>query len=243
MVLILSPAAGAADWPRPNGPVADYAKVIPQDYKTGIDGVARELLQKTGAALVVATLPSLDGDTIENTAVNLFQKWGIGKKGEDRGVLILVALKERKLRIEVGYGLEGIITDAKAGMIRDQALVPYLKKDGFGAGLLAGSAAAAHLIAEASGVKLTGVPEVTIKKKSRSIGIGSLIFILILFFLFTRVMRRGGRGGLLPALLLGSMMGSSMGGRGGGGSFGGFGGGFGGFGGGMSGGGGASGGF
>ncbi|MCF8033979.1 MAG: TPM domain-containing protein [Desulfarculaceae bacterium] len=257
VVFLAAPAWAALDYARPTGPggvpasVGDYAKIIPANIKQAMENLSAELLQKTGASLVVATLPSLDGESIEQAAVQLFQKWGIGKKGQDKGVLLLVAPTERKMRIEVGYGLEGVLTDATSGAIRDQYMLPFFKKGDFGKGLLNGAAAAASVVAQSEGVKLTGVPEVKIKTGSRGFGIGGLFLVLIAFWLFMRMFgRKGGKGGrgggsgILPAILLGSMMGGSMGGgmhRGGG--FGGFGGGFGGFGGGMSGGGGASGGW
>lgn len=255
MLTLLALATGslaALDYPRPTGQgglpsaVGDFAKMIPAQARQTMEAVAAELLQKTGAAVVVATVPSLDGESVEQAGVRLFQKWGLGKKGEDKGVLILLAPKERKLRIEVGYGLEGTITDATAGAVRDQYMLPYFKKGQFAQGLLAGEAAIASLVAQSQGVKLTGVPEVQLGRGvSRGFSLGGLFVVLIIFWLVMRMFgKRGGRGGggVLPAILLGSMMGSSMGGgfhRGGG--FGGFGGGFGGFGGGMSGGGGASG--
>ncbi|MGD8561971.1 MAG: TPM domain-containing protein [Desulfarculaceae bacterium] len=245
-LLILSwPAWGQDVPPRPQGPVADYAKVIPQAYKDKIDQAARELQQKTGAALVVATLPTLGDNTVEEVAVKIFETWGIGQKGVDEGVLILVAVKERRLRIEVGYGLEGLITDGMAGRVRDQAIVPYLKKNQYGLGLYAGAAALAQIIAADKGVALTGVPQVKVKRSSRRFGFGGLLALLVALFVFSRVLRsrsrgRGG-GALLTGLFLGSMM--SGGRHYGSGGFSGFGGGFGGFGGGMSGGGGASGGF
>ena len=255
-LLALATAAPAAlDYPRPTGPggrpsaVGDFAKMLPTQAKQAMEAIATELYQKTGAAVVVATVPSLDGESIEQAAVQLFQKWGIGKKGEDKGVLILLAPTERKLRIEVGYGLEGVLTDATSGAVRDQYMLPYFKKGKFAQGLLNGEAALASVVAQSEGVKLTGVPEVKINRGlSRGFSLGGLFVVLLIFWLVMRMFgRRGGRGGrggggVLPAILLGSMMGSSMGGgfsRGGG--FGGFGGGFGGFGGGMSGGGGASG--
>jgi uncharacterized protein len=223
--------------------VGDYAKVIPPQYAQGIAAASTELWQKTGAALVVATIPSLDGDSIEEAAVRLFQQWGIGKKGDDQGILFLVAVKERRMRIEVGYGLEGIITDATAGAIRDQAMVPYLKKNDYGKGLYAGVAAAAQIIAKDKGVALTGVPKVKVRKPTGGLAIGGLFFVFLVIFILLTSLRRGSARGVLPALILGSMMGGGFRG-GGGGGFGGFGGGgFGGFGGGMSGGGGASGGF
>ena len=247
-------ALAARDWPRPTAPLADYAQVVPPKYAQAIDALGQELLQKTGAALVVATLPALEDETIEEAAVRLFETWGIGKKGEDRGVLILVAVSQRRLRIEVGYGLEGVITDAAAGRVRDQDLVPQLKQNQYGPGLLAGSQALARLIAASAGVELTGAPKAKAKAKQRSSGwgLGGIFIALLVFWLLVRLGGRrgggggglGGRGGggLLTGLILGSLLGG--GGRGGrGGGFDSFGGGFGGFGGGMSGGGGASGGF
>ncbi len=245
-MLCLALAAAAADWPRPQGPVADYAQVIPPPYRQRIAAAATELWQKTGAAVVVATIPSLEGESIEEAAVRLFQEWGIGKKGEDRGLLILVALKERKLRIEVGYGLEGLITDVKAGMVRDQALLPYLKKNQFGKGLYAGVVAVANIIAQEQGVTLTGVPKLKLRRPARGLALGGLFFIFLVLFVLLTSLRRGSARGILPAILLGSLLGGGRhyGGGMGGGGFGGFGGGgFGGFGGGMSGGGGVSGGF
>jgi len=238
LILGLSAAAEARDWPRPQGPVADYAGVIPPAYRRRIAALATELWQKTGVAVVVATLPSLEGHTIEEVAVRLFERWGIGAKGEDKGVLILVAIKERRLRIEVGYGLEGILTDAQAGLIRDRFLVPLLKRNQYGPALLNGVAAVAQLIAARTGTRLTGLPRRRAARGYSGVGLGGLLVLLILGFFFLRG-RRGGGGGLLALMLMGSMMGPGP--RGGG--FGSFGGGFGGFGGGMSGGGGASGGF
>jgi uncharacterized protein len=244
LILCLVIPSTATEWPRPQGPIGDYAKVIPPQYAQGITAASTELWQKTGAALVVATLPSLEGDTIEEAAVHLFQKWGIGEKGVDKGLLFLLAVKERRMRIEVGYGLEGIITDATAGAIRDQAMVPYLKKNEFGKGLYAGVAAAAQIIAKDQGVKLTGVPNVKVQRSVGRLGIIGLFFVFLVIFILLTSLRRGSARGVLPAILLGSILGGGFRGHGGGGGFGGFGGGgFGGFGGGMSGGGGASGGF
>lgn len=236
-------AAHAADWPRPKGPVGDYAHIFSAKGTQTITNWSLETYQKTGASLVVATVPSLDGQTIEELAVELFEKWGIGQKGKDDGVLFLLALKDRKARIEVGYGLEGIIPDATARRIYDQAMLPSLKKNKFDVGLAAGVAAAAQIIAKDKGVQLNGVPDVKVKSQGGS-GLGAIIPIIIMVVIFIIIgnARRGGRGGgsgLMTGMILGSMMG---GGRSSGGfsSFGG-GGGFGGFGGGMSGGGGFSG--
>lgn len=197
-----------------------------------METLSMEVLQKTGTSVVVATLPAVEDSDVAIYATELYEDWGIGKKGEDKGVLILLALKERRVRIETGYGVEGILPDGLVGEILDRYTVPFLKKEQYGQGLFNAVAAVSTVIAKDAGVNLTGAVKTyrTSRSRTRRISLFPLIFIiLILFSLFRR-----GRG-ILPLLILGS-----MGGRGGfGGGFGGFGGGFGGFGGGMSGGGGA----
>jgi uncharacterized protein len=156
--------------------------------------------------------------------------------------MLLIALKERKVRIEVGYGLEGIIPDGLAGQIRDEAMIPYLKKGDYGLGLLNGLSVVASIVAKDQGITLTGLPpapkSVSSRRRGYSFGIFPFLFLLFIFLILARSGRRGGLG-LLMLLLLGG----GRGGFRGSGGFGGFGGGFGGFGGGMSGGGGASGSF
>jgi len=195
--------------------------------------LTKEVLQKTGTSLVVVTMETI-GDADVPTYVNqLYQTWGIGKKGEDKGVLIFLALKERRIRIETGYGVEGILPDGRVGEILDTYVVPFLKEGQYGKGLYNALAAVSDVIAKDANVELTGELKVYRPPRRRVRRIGLFPLFIIIFILFSFLRR--GRRGILPLLIL-----SSMGGRGGfGGGFGGFGGGFGGFGGGMSGGGGA----
>jgi len=232
--------------PRPVGLVNDFAHVIPETYRQKIASVTGALLEKTGVPVVVVTMPDIGGAEYNDYANRLYEAWGIGKKGEDKGVLIFVAVKEKKLRIETGYGVEGILPDGLVGEIRDRYMIPYLKEERFGEGLLAGTLAVTTIIANHEGVAVTGqMPERPAPKKQ---GGFSLLPILIIFVILMFISRRRGRSWLffLP-LLFGLGGGGGYGSRyssgGFGGSFGGFGGGFGGFGGGMSGGGGAGGGF
>jgi len=229
--------------PKPIGLVNDFANVISPQYEQKLTQVTGELLKKTEVPVVVVTVPDIGGEDYNEYANRLYETWGIGKKGDDRGVLVFVTLKERKMRIETGYGMEGLIPDGLAGEIRDKYMIPYLKQDRFGEGILNGTLAIANIIAEDAKVGLTG--QMPVKRPARRRSLFSALFPIIIFFLLLFGMgRRRGRGGLLPLLLLMSMGGGRGYGRGGfGGSFGGFGGGFGGFGGGMSGGGGAGGGF
>jgi uncharacterized protein len=246
-------AVEAPEFPAPSGYLNDLAGVVDPASADSIEGLAAELKGKTGAELAVVTVKSLRGASIEEVATMLFQEWGIGKKGKDDGVLILLALSERRVRIEVGYGLEGILPDGKTGSIIRLVMGPDLHANRFGPGLLRGSEAVANVIAEDRGVTLGRRGSGVAPEESGGHKVASWLFYLFWFalILFMRIAwyfnpnwrwrsrrRRhwndpwGGFGGGF----------GGMGGFGGGGGGGG-GGGFGGFGGGRSGGGGASGGF
>jgi len=233
-------------FPKPKGLVNDFAGVISPEYRKKIATLTGALLKETGIPIVVVTMPDIGGAEYNDYANRLYSAWGIGKKGEDKGVLIFVAVKERKMRIETGYGVEGILPDGLVGEIRDRYMTPFLKENKFGEGLYAGAAAVAGVIAKASGVKLSvQTPKMTAKKGS-GFSFLPLIFIFIIIMLISK--RVGGSWFYFLLFFLGSGgggggYGSGQSGGGHGGSFGGFGGGFGGFGGGMSGGGGAGGGF
>jgi len=234
----ISKSSGETSFPRPRGAVNDFASLIPERDEQMMENISREVWQKTGTAIVVATVDTVGDSDYETYANELYANWGIGKKGEDKGVLIFLTKKERKIRIETGYGVEGILPDGLVGQIRDENIVPLLKKGEYGKGLLNGTIAISQIIAKDAGVEITGKSSYTPGSRTRRGGLGSrlfsLLFFIILFFVFIR------NPFLLPFLFLG------MGGRGGGlggGNFGGFSGGFGGFGGGLSGGGGAGGGF
>ena len=239
-LLFCLPAWAERPFPKPKGPVNDFANVIPPAYEQKMQAITLEVLQKTGTSVVVVTMPDIEGYEYNEYATRLYEKWGIGKKGEDKGVLILVTVKERKMRIETGYGVEGILPDGLCGEIRDQYMVPLLKENKYGEGLLNGTIAVSQVIARHSGIQLTGQVPLKRAEKKRSV-FSFLPLILIIIFMFSS--RRRGGSWLLLALLLGGGGGGRYGSGGMGGSFGGFSGGFGGFGGGMSGGGGAGGGF
>jgi uncharacterized protein len=236
--LTLSSAIAKDSFPRPQGAVNDFASVIPPDTREIMENLAGELLQKTGTAVVVATVKTIGDSDPETYANELYENWGIGKKGEDKGVLIFLALQERRVRIETGFGVEGILPDGLVGSMLDEYVVPYLKQNNYGKGLLNGMLAVGQVIARDAGVTLgDGYVPVKIRNQRttrRGSGLLPIIFFFIVFFLLSRR-----RGGLLPLLILMGL--SGRGGRYGGGfGGGGFGGGFGGFGGGSSGGGGAS---
>jgi uncharacterized protein len=222
---------------RPTGYVNDFARILDQSTIAQLTNICQQIDQKAHAQIAVVTINSLDGSDIDSYAVELFKKWGIGSKSTDRGVLILLAVKDHKYRIEVGYGLEPILPDGKVGGFGREA-VPYLKQSDYNRALLLMTSRVAEVIAQDAGVTITGArtqapPPQAAPRPGMSLGAVVVLVIIGIILLSTPFGRI-----LLWGLLLG---GRGGGGYGGGGGFGGGGGGFGGFGGGSSGGGGASG--
>ncbi len=119
----------------PPGPVVDRAEIIPAAEELQLDRELRDFHERTGKALVVATVPSLDGKSIEEFATSLFSEWGIGDAKTNQGLLFLVAPHERKVRIEVGYGLEKVVTHVAAAHIIQGAILPSFRKSDFVTGI------------------------------------------------------------------------------------------------------------
>lgn len=242
---------------QPSGYVIDLANVIQPETRAKISAIAGELQQKTGAQIAVVTVNSLEGETREQYAVDLYKHLGIGPKKTDEGVLLLVAPKDRQYKIEVGYGLEPAINDARAGDI-GRAMVPSLRAGDYNAAILTAMTQIAQLVAADKGVQLAGVPN---RPRPPTVSLPRvpwwLVFlaIYIVFAIIRAIIRRGGGGprsglrsrgfGVPPIIFMPGMGGGWGRGGGFGGSSGGWGGGggggFGGFGGGLSGGGGAGG--
>jgi len=229
----------------PTGYVTDLAGVIAPETKARLEALCREVEEKTGAQIAVVTVHSLEGESVENFAVDLYKRLGVGSKGDNRGVLLLVAPAEHKYRIEVGYGLEPVINDARAGDA-GRAMVPLLRQGDYSAAIEAAMWMLAKYIADDRGVTLTSQPPARPQRRearrSSPIGFWAILFIIWIIFSIARSGRgrRGGGGGWWIGPMLGGMSGGWRGGGGFGGSSGGYSGG-GGFGGGSSGGGGASG--
>jgi uncharacterized protein len=227
---------------RPSKPVADLAGVIDQPTQQKISLVAQALWEQAGFALVVATVPKIENAVIDEYAPELYKRWGIGKKGSDEGALILLSLDPRKARIEVGYGSEGYLNDAKTGRILDESGVPYFRTGDYATGALNVSLAIAAEVAQEKRVSLSlPGPNRYPAGRYHPVKISPLSIILILlalaFLLGTKIGRT-----ILWTLVITSFFSGGRGGGSGGGFGGGFGGGGfgGGFGGGSSGGGGAS---
>jgi uncharacterized protein len=243
---------------RPSNYVNDFAGVLDAATQTRLNDLCHQVEQKAQAQLAVVTVKSLDGQDRVSYAVTLYQKFGIGTKGKDRGVLVLLATGDRKYQIQVGYGLEPILPDGKVGGFGRET-VPLLKSGDYAGAVTLMTARVASVIAQDAGVTLDNQPQLAPARRRPALGGGppAIVVILIIIFVVIPILRaifggggRGGGGGL--GFLLGMLLGGGGGGFGrgggyGGGGFGGFGGGggggggFGGFGGGSTGGGGAGG--
>jgi uncharacterized protein len=244
LLLIVAAQAEPVATLKPTDYVNDFAHVLDQHSITQMDDICRQIDEKAHAKIAVVTIHSLDGSDIESYAVTLFQQWGLGTKSTNRGVLILYAINDHRERIEVGYGLEPILNDAKTGDFAREA-VPLMRAQQYGQALLLVTSRVAKVIADDAGIQLTNLqPEAPVERddqrgKGMSAGGVILLIIVILVILFTPL-----RSVLFWILFSGMFGGGGSRGGWGGGGFGGGGGGggFGGFGGGgMSGGGGSSG--
>jgi uncharacterized protein len=251
VLMLLALTAAAADFAalQPEGYLSDFAHVVPAPSKRAIEEYCQRVETATGAQIALVTLPSLDGEPIEDVANLLFRKWGIGQKKTNEGILVLFAIRERRSRVEVGYGLEQYIPDGFAGSVLREVR-PGLKAGDYGAALTQAAQSIGSRIAKAKNVE---IPDEALRRVARPAASPSIPWPLLLFglvaflFLMGKLGGGGGRGGGGGGFLTGMILGQLLGGgrsRGGGG-FGGYdggggGGGFGGFGGGDSGGGGAS---
>jgi len=238
--------------PQPTGYVSDFAGVIDAASQQSMEDLSKQVYEKAQATIEVVTIKSLDGADIDSFTTALEDKWKVGKKGTDKGIVMVFAIAEHKDRIEVGYGLEGILNDAKVGDIR-RSMHDQLNGGEIGPAILSGEQQIADVIAKDAGVTLDApvqTPPVYHREYVQHRRGSNWPLILVLIVVFAVISRGGGGrgGGGWLWFLLGSMMGGGFGGGGGrGGGFGGGGGGGGGggdFGGGFgggSGGGGASG--
>lgn len=252
-MLALAAAAFALDLDKlkPQGYVSDFAHVLDEAQRARIEAYSGRVEQLTGVQMAIVTIDTLDGDPIEDVTNSLYRKWGVGKKGKDEGILLLLAVGDRRNRLEVGYGLEPIIPDGFAGSVLRE-MRPALRQQRYGEALMAAAETIGSTVAKAKNVTIT----TQLPRRVRSTPGDSIPWPLVIggIFLLIFLLRSGGPrgyggsgggggGGFLPGLILGGAMSrGSWGGRGSGG----FGGpdsgdgGFGGFGGGDSGGGGAS---
>ncbi|PHQ24333.1 methanol dehydrogenase [Marinobacter guineae] len=233
-LLLLLPATvwaqSSPEFPELTGRVVDQADMLSPQVETRLTQMLQAHEQASTEQVVVITLPNLQGYPIEDFGYQLGRHWGIGQEGEDNGALLIVAEEERAIRIEVGYGLEGRLTDAQSSVIISQAISPAFRQGDFEAGIVNGTAAMIQVLGgEPMAVPQEQTRPLQEKPKAGMVALFFIIMMAVVFFIGSR----GGRGGRGGAALLGAaLLGGAMGGRGGGFGGGGFGGGGGGFGGG-----------
>ena len=244
LLIFIASIALADDVPGYSSYVNDYAGVITEKDKTSMEEVAKEVEEKTGAQIAVLTVKSMEPyASIDEFGMAVAEKWKVGEKGKDTGIIIILAMEERKVRIEVGYGLEGIFNDAKVGRILDNTIIPYFRGGDFSAGLRRGMFKIADTIGTEMNVELDERAKMQDNNFTESLCI--FIFFVIFVTIFILMIRRMNNAKRTGRRYYGSSFGTMYPGYGHGrGSFGGFSsrgcGGFGGFGGGGFGGGGAS---
>ena len=231
---------------KPQGYVSDFAHVLDEQSRAKLEAYCARVEQATGVQMALVVVDTLDGAPIEDVANTLYRKWGVGQKGKNEGIMLLLAIKDHRDRFEVGYGLEPILPDGFAGGVLRQVR-PLLQQHSYGQAMFAAADEMGSRIAAAKGITLdfSARPQRRLVQHRRTTIPWPFIIVGILALLF--LLRRGGGGGIggfFTGMLLGNLLG--RGGGWGGGGFGGYdsggggGGGFGGFGGGDSGGGGAS---
>ena len=236
--------------PQPPMAVNDFGNMLAPFQRQALEEKLRNYNDSTSSAIVIVTVPDLQGYDIAEVSLKYLRAWGIGVKDKNNGVLILVSKADHKARIETGYGMEGVLPDILAKQIIDQRMIPFFKNNDYYAGF--NNAVDAIIQAAAGEYKADPAAQ-----KTGRPSVGTIILLAVIFFVIISLFSSGGGGGGsymsrkgskdflggLPWFLLGSMLGGGGrgGGGGGGGGFGG--GGFGGFGGGGGGGGGASGGW
>ncbi len=253
--LLRSAVLAEVSIPRPtNQFVVDRANLLPPSVEQQLEGWLAELFQKSTATVILVTVPSMEGEDIFGFSQRLADTWKPGVKGKDNGCIIAMALKERKLRIQTGYGLEGAMPDAWCDSLSKSIAKKFFKSSQYADGLFQLTVSVANKVADEANVSLSGIPDIRYSGRSskRTICGGSMVPFIGLYVVFMVIARRnrnhnhwgggGGGGGLMRGLFWGSVLSSALRGGshsswGGGGGFGGGGFGGGGFGGGSFGGG------
>ena len=219
----------AVDWKtlKPQGYVSDFARVVDQASRARLESYCGEVERSTGAQIALVTISSLEGEPIEDVANTIFRAWGVGQKGKNEGILLLLAVNDHRSRLEVGYGLEPVIPDGLAGsMLREMR--PALRQKDYGDALLAAAETIGAAIAKGKNVAIVpGPPRRVHSSSGQSIPWPLVIGGLVLFLWLMRAgAARGyggfGGGGFLPGVILGNAMGRDTWGSRSGGGFGGY---------------------
>lgn len=213
LVGLMCESVAAQKYPSPIGFVNDFAHLLSDTERTQLEARLVTLEKNTSAEVAVVTVVSLDGEPMEDYAAGLFQSWGIGKKDKDNGVLFIMSVIDRAVRIEVGYGLESIITDGRAGRILDKDVLPHFKEGDYAQGLREGVAAIESYIRDGTA---PAFPEDNFLQNvlNRSdfvmpvaIGLGIITIYLAGFMARTKSFWLGGVWGFIVGIILGLIWG------------------------------------
>lgn len=239
LIVLIPFSLSALEVPPLEGRVNDRAGIFSSSQSRELEQYLTALESQSSVQMAVLTIPGLDGDDLEGYSIRVADEWKLGQEGKDNGVLLLLAVEDRKVRLEIGYGLEGTLTDAKSGYIVREIMIPYFSKEDYAGGIMAASSAVAGVVTGGKDISQAAMDKSGRsgqQSSRRSVPVNLLVILFILFFNSFGRMGRRGRGGLFQLLFLNSLLGSSRrsswgsgGGSGfGGGGFGGGGGGFGG---------------
>lgn len=229
LIVLAAPVLAAGpQFPALTGRVVDDAHVLSPQAQADLTARLAALEAKTSRQLVVVTLPSLGGYDISDYGYQLLRAWGIGQKGTNNGALFIVVPSEHKVRVEVGYGLEGVLTDALSSVILQRAVLPKFRAGDIQGGIVDGTQALIDQLAadpSAAEARAAAAARQSAGASRHGNPLGAILPLIFLFFLFASIFRRrggGGAGWMLPMMIMGA---TSRGGWGGGGYDGGFGGG------------------
>ncbi len=197
LVLALAVTAGALEVPYLSGRVNDQALLLDDAFEGQLEERLRLLEEETGAQVVVLTITSLEGDPIEDYSIRVVETWKLGREGVDDGVLVLIARDDRRMRIEVGYGLEGALTDAQAGRIIDGLMTPRFREGDFNGGV----GAAVEAISAAVRGEALELPEPRSDRSAPDFATFVFFFIFGLPFINAALSSRGAAGWVLYLFL------------------------------------------
>ncbi|MEY4931570.1 MAG: hypothetical protein RI909_2294 [Bacteroidota bacterium] len=207
-LLLVSAAAQRSVPPHDGKWVHDDADILSPQAEAQLEAILKAHRDSTSTQIAVLLIPSLDGDDIDSYSLRVAEAWKLGQEKKDNGILFLVAMQEKQMRIEVGQGLEGELTDALSSRINRNEVAPNFRQGNYEAGIVAGVMGIIHSV---EGTYVNDEPVVK-KRKGRS-PIGTIIFVVILLIAMSRKNRGGGggSGGYWTAAMMGSMLGGSMG--------------------------------
>lgn len=191
-IIALSQNSLAIVSPKSNFYVNDYADILDSDTENYIININKELYEKCGAQIVVVTVKNLEGNSLEQYANTLFRNFGIGSRSKNNGVLLLLSLEERQVRIEVGYGLEGVLNDGKTGRILDEYVVPHFKNNNWNLGIKSGFNEILDVVCNEYNISISSKEEVDTNLTNKSALALFMIIIICVVILVLFINKNGG---------------------------------------------------